>query len=412
MQPPLKLRESAHPDAQPWQSGGYSFSTMVLMKETTATRIGVAMLGHGFMGGIHSRALRAIGVTTWPVAAVPVLLSICGQNPETTEMARRRYGWECSSTDWRDQLDDSRVTLFVNAAPTALHVEPTLEALRLGKHVFCEKPLAVTANEAHTLWSAATAAGVVHACGFNYRFFPALALARQLIQRGDLGDIRRFRSRFFVPNTPSRDAGAQERFVRRAGDATRSVASHHIDAARFLVGEISCVFAHLASEDAAFEPGDRHECTVQALLTFENGASGTLEAALVSTCPAVESIIEVDGSLATMRFSLQTLNTLEVSTRAGRRMVSVADPADPFMEHWYPFGHPIGWGDSFVHEMANVLQGIAEESDVPVLHATFEDGYRCAEICDSIFVSARERRPVTVCCRTATGDVADPKTGR
>jgi predicted dehydrogenase len=364
--------------------------------DTPSATVGVAMLGHGFMGGVHSRALRAIGSSTWPVVAAPRLLLISGRDPESLEDARRRYGWERGCVDWREQVEDPRVDLFLNVGPTPLHVEPTLEALRVGKHVFCEKPLAHGADEAYELWAAASSAGVANACGFNYRFIPAVALAQQLIARGELGEILSFRSRYFVPNTPSRGADIPDSSVSRADDATRNVACHHVDAARFLVGEIASVAGHLSSAAPDFEPGDGSEWGIQALLAFDNGASGTVEAAMVATLPAVDSVIEVAGSRASIRFSLQALNFLEVSTRNGVRLVAANDLDDPFMEHWYPFGHPIGWADSFTNELDNLVRVVAAEPGVAIRYATFEDGYRCAELCDAIFESARSGRRIDV----------------
>src|SRR4029453_11741266 len=134
--------------------------------------IGVAMLGYAFMGKEHSRAFCEAPFLEPPLT--PRLVSISGRTAEKVEEARRRYGWEEATTDWREQVRDDRVQPFHNGGPNDLHAEPTIEAARNGKHVLCEKPLGRTADEALEIWSAADEAGVVHMCGFNYPFLPAV----------------------------------------------------------------------------------------------------------------------------------------------------------------------------------------------------------------------------------------------
>jgi len=151
-----------------------------------ADTIGVAMLGYAFMGKAHSRAFREAAFLE--PALVPRLVSISGRTPEKVEEARRLLGWEEATTDWREQVQDDRVQLFDNGGPNDLHAEPTIEAARNGKHILCEKPLGRTADEARAIWSAAEEASVVHMCGFNYRFVPAVRLAREIVESGDLGD--------------------------------------------------------------------------------------------------------------------------------------------------------------------------------------------------------------------------------
>lgn len=358
--------------------------------------IGIGMVGHGFMGSVHSRALRAIGSTARLSGATPRLVSISGRNPASLEATRSQYGWMQAFTDWREQIVDPNVTVVDNVSPPPLHFEPTLKAIELGKHVFCEKPLAQDARQAHALWCAAAKAGVVHACGFNYRFFPALAVARSLIAAGELGEILHFHSRFYVPTTPTRDQGSASPAGSYSGDVTRSVASHHIDAARFLVGEVCSVFAHAQGVSADFEPGDGQDRAVHAILAFKDGASGTTSAAFLDSCPAVDSLIEVVGTRSGLRFSLRDLNVLTLASRSREQTIYCNDPVDPFMRHWYPFGHPLGWDDSFTNQFDSVIRAISDETRSARDFATFEDGYRCAEICDAMLESARTNQCIHV----------------
>jgi predicted dehydrogenase len=141
--------------------------------------IGVAMLGYAFMGKAHSRALHSLELLDVPLR--PERVSISGRNRGAVEEAREQWGWAEAVTDWREQVTDDRVQLFDNGGPNAVHAEPCIEAVRNGKHVLCEKPLGLSAEESHRMWQEAEQAGVVHMCGFNYRFVPAVRLVRELV---------------------------------------------------------------------------------------------------------------------------------------------------------------------------------------------------------------------------------------
>src|SRR5674476_247118 len=120
------------------------------------------MLGYSFMGKAHSRAFRALRELDPPL--LPELVSLSGRNREAASAVAARYGWSEVVTDWREQVADERVQLFDNGGPNAVHAEPTIAAARAGKHVFCEKPLGLDAEESHAMWRAAEEAGVVHQC--------------------------------------------------------------------------------------------------------------------------------------------------------------------------------------------------------------------------------------------------------
>jgi predicted dehydrogenase len=354
--------------------------------------IGVGMLGHAFMGHAHSLALRAVSAVASPPLA-PQLVSIAGRNRDALEAAAGRFGWGEVVTDWREQVADPRIGLFDNVGPNALHAEPTIAAAQAGKHVLCEKPLGVDADTAHRMWSAAEAAGVVHMCAYNYRFFPAIRLARQMIEAGELGEIHHFRSAFLDASAVDPEATKTSwRFQRsNAGSgALGDLAAHHIDLARFLVGEPARVSATLRT----FVPEHGGvtvdvDDAVQAVVEFESGAIGTVEASRVAAGHVNQSRIEVDGSKASLSFDVQNLNHLRVGEFGkGFRDILVTEREHPFASWWFPTGHPLSWNDSFTHEVAHVLGAIAGEHTVAPYGATFEDGYRCAEVCDAIVAAA------------------------
>src|SRR4029450_11546949 len=172
------------------------FVTMGRASGAEAARtIGVGMLGYAFMGKAHANAYRKITYMTWPPPLVPRLVAISGRTEDAVAEAARRYGFEGYSTDWRELVSNDDVELFDNSGPNNLHAEATIAPAEPGKHVVCENPLAGTPAESYDVWQRVAATGVKHMCAFNYRFVPAVRLARELIDAGELGEIRHFRGR-------------------------------------------------------------------------------------------------------------------------------------------------------------------------------------------------------------------------
>ena len=160
------------------------------------------MLGYAFMGKAHANAYKTLAYMTWPPPLVPQLVAISGRSEDAVAEAARRYAFEQHATDWRELIADDRIGLFDNSGPNHLHREPTLAAVQAGKHVICEKPLGRDAAEAHEIWQRAREAGVKHMCAFNYRFVPAVRLARERRDRALVG-VRAPRGGQ-LPMTPAR----------------------------------------------------------------------------------------------------------------------------------------------------------------------------------------------------------------
>jgi predicted dehydrogenase len=370
------------------------------------------MLGHGFMGKAHVHALRSLRYMAWPPPLVPRLVEIAGRRPEAVAEAARRYGFERAATDWRVLVEDPAIGLFDNAGPNDLHAEPTLAALRAGKHVLCEKPLGRTAPESHELWQAAVAAGVVHMCGFNYRFVPAVRLAREMIDAGELGEVHGFHGSYFQDWLANPESPYVWRLDRqRAGSgALGDIGAHLIDLARFLVGEIATVSGQVRTV-VPERPGGLVDVddTVEATLEFEHGAGGSIVASRLCHGRRNSLGFEVSGTKGSLAFDLERMNELAVylddSRPGGRaqgfRRVLVTEPDHPYLEHWWPPGHVVGWGDTFVHEIGHLLAAIAGEGEVAPYGATFEDGYRAAEVCDAILRSSEQRTCQRIAYATA-----------
>ncbi|MCX7682986.1 MAG: Gfo/Idh/MocA family oxidoreductase [Anaerolineae bacterium] len=391
-----------------------TFTSMAAARAQGAIpEIGVGMLGYAFMGKAHTNAYKKIPYLVYPPPAMPRLVAICGRNEEAVAEAARRYGYETYYTDWRAMLEDERVQLFDNGGPNDAHAEPCILAAQAGKHILCEKPLARTAEEARQMLDAVNQAGVKHMVAFNYRFVPAVRQARALIESGALGRIYHFRAiypqEWIMPhyNTPliwrlqKRHAGS---------GALGDLGAHLIDLARFLVGEIKSVSAMTRTfiterplPDGSGMGSVDVDDAFAAVVEFENGALGTLEATRFAAGSKNRQSWEVNGEKGSMRFNLERLNELEVfwvgetpRETQGFHNVLVTEGYHPWLEHWWPHGHIIGWEHTFVHEIAHLLDCIVNDRDVAPYGATFEDGYRVAAVCDAILESAATRRQVDV----------------
>jgi predicted dehydrogenase len=352
--------------------------------------IGVGMLGYAFMGKAHSNAFKKIAYMTWPPPLVPRLVSIAGRNEEAVRNAAERYGYERWTTDWRQLVADPEIGLFDNGGPNSLHAEPTIAAAEAGKHVICEKPLGRTAEESYDIWQRVAATGVKHLCAFNYRFVPANRLAREMIETGELGEIRHFRGRYLQDwgDDPTLDTWRFNAAEAGSG-ALGDLGAHVVDLARYLVGEFESVSALVKT----FLPGREVDDAIEAAVSFAGGPVGTIEATRLALGRRNALQWEINGSKGSLAFDMERLNELQVFRADGDRArgfktVLVSEADHPWWEFWWPPGHIIGWGETFVHELHHLLRAIAEDGDVAPYGATFEDGYRAAEVCDAIVRSS------------------------
>ena len=309
-------------------------------------------------------------------------------------------------------LRNDRLQLFDNGAPNIAHSKPCIAAAQAGKHILCEKPLAPTAKTAATMLEAVNKSGVKHMVGYNYRFLPAIRQARQLIENGALGEIYHYRAVYLQEWITDPDFPMSWRLdVDVAGSgALGDLGAHIIDLARFLVGEprrVSALARTFVKERPLPDGSGRVPVGVDdafvATLEFDNNTIGTIEASRF--CPGRKNamIVEINAARGSIRFNLERLNELEVfwkedapRTTQGFHDVLVSEAYHPFWSNWWPHGHMIGWEHTFIHEIAHLLDAIVNDKPVAPYGATFEDGYKCAVICDAILASARTGKSMNI----------------
>jgi predicted dehydrogenase len=375
--------------------------------------IGVGMLGHAGVAKAHLNALKKLPYIFWPCPVEFRLVGIAGRSQHAVEAAARRYGFAYATTEWRRLVDDRQVGLLINCAANDAHAAPCIAAAGRGKHLLCEKPLGRDTAEAGQIWEGARRAGIRHQVGFNYRFIPAVRLAREMIQAGDLGELIHFRMRYtddslsdpLAPHT-----WRQEK--RRAGSGVvGDLASHVLDLGRFLAGEIREVagFSRIVTRRRPAGGGSQQMKPVNVedlfvgAVQFAEGALGSLEAS--GCCPGQKNYLtfEANGTRGALRFNLERLNELEVFRTEsparrdrGFKTVLVTDRDHPYGGAWWPPGHILGWEHTFVHQLHHFARAIAGEVAVPPLAADFRDGWRNAVLCDALLEAARTGRRIRV----------------
>ena len=380
--------------------------------------IKIGMVGYKFMGKAHSHAYRDLPLF-FPKSIHPEMKVICGRNPESVAEAAKQFGWEEYATDWRSLLERDDIDLIDINAPSDVHKEITLAAVQAGKHVFCEKPLALTLKDAREMLEAVEAAGVKHMVGFNYRFAPAVMLAKKLIEEGRLGDIYHFRAWFLQdwlidPNFPL--AWRLQKDIAGSG-SHGDLGAHLIDMAHYLIGDITEVIGmsdtfikerplptNMTGLSATVsDNAEKGEVTVDDatlfLARFANGALGSFEATRFASGHRCTNSFEINGSKGSVIFDFERMNELQVyftDDRAdvqGFRRVLATDPAHAFAEAWWPPGHTIGYEHTFIHEVVELMAAFREDRQ-PV--PNFRDGVKCQEVLEAVDLSIEERQWIKV----------------
>jgi predicted dehydrogenase len=351
--------------------------------------LSIGMLGYRFMGQAHANALARLPMF-FPDAPDVERSVLVGRDEDALADAADRLGFAQTATEWRSVVEE--VDVFYNLGPNHLHAEPSIAALEAGTPVLCEKPLAHTERDADAMAAAAAEASVPTACAFNYRFVPAIQYARNLIEGGEIGEIRQFRGRYCQDWLVDADAPWVWRLDEElAGSgALGDLGTHTIDLARFLVGDIADISGRLRTfvDERPVEGGDEtREVTVDdgfaAHCAFENGAMGTIEATRMADGHKNDHSITVHGTEGSLRFSLERLNELEVKLAddRGYQRVLVTDEDDPYVGNWWPPGHVLGWEHTFVHENYEFLSAVADgESFEP----SFADGLAAQNVAAAI----------------------------
>jgi predicted dehydrogenase len=364
---------------------------------TPPPALGVAVIGYAFMGKAHSHAWRNVAALR-PGAPGVRQQVLVGRDADAVAAAADQYGWAESATDWRSVLERDDIDVVDVCVPGHLHAEVAIAALEAGKHVIAEKPLANTMAEAEKMVATARAArerGVHSMVGFNYRRVPALALARQHVADGRIGEVRQVRIAYLQDWLADASAPMTWRLRREtAGSgALGDLASHAVDQVRFLLGqEVTGVNAVTRT----FVPQRRgadgvEDVTVDdaawTTMRTDGGAVVSLEVTRMATARKNALGIEVYGSAGALRFDLESLNHLDVCLDGADSFsrVLVTEPDHPYVDGWWPPGHVLGWDATFTNQAADLLAALAAGQEPA---PSFEDGLAVQRVLAAIEASA------------------------
>ena len=382
----------------------------------------VGMIGYGFMGKVHSNSWRQVG-HFFPLKARVELHTICGRDSAKVQVARAQFGWETACTDWRDVVESPLIDVVDICTPNDSHAEIAIAAARAGKHVLCEKPLALDVKQAEAMLAAAQKARIVHMVCHNYRRIPAIALAKKMIAEGAIGTIYHYRARYAQDWLVDPEFPLKWRLQKQTSGsgANGDINSHIIDIGRYLVGEFKevCGLLHtfITERPMLDQSGTTLRNTVarpvhkMGVVTvddaaivigrFENGALANLEATRYALGRKNHIAIEINGSKGSLYFDFEDMNRLKFFDNLGppdRRgfrdiLVTQPDGSQPYVGHWWKAGHPLGYEHTFVHTVADFVNACVEGKPV---QPTFEDGVRNQRVLEAIEQSAKTGRWIKV----------------
>ena len=371
-----------------------------------AVRVG--LIGAGFMGKIHSIAYRNAAMLFGSEIPAVDSVAVTDFDPALADRAARDWGWARPVRTWQEITAADDVDVIDICTPNDTHVDIALDALAHGKHVLCEKPLALDGDDAYRLCKAALDTDRVTQVGFVYRQWPAVAMARKLIDEGAIGQVRTARARFLLDYNSNPDVPMSWRFDRaRAGSgALGDVGSHCIDLLQYLAGPISAVAARMQTfvDQRRGADGRPVDVTVddqtEILADFESGATGTILASWAGTGHKCDLGFEVIGSRGSVAFGWQRSNELQFFDggdpidRQGFRTILVG-PAHPGADGIHTVAaQGLGYTDAFTIAARNTLRNLA--AGTVVSGPTFVDGLRVAEVSDAVIAAVADGSTVAV----------------
>lgn len=382
------------------------------MTASTGTQrqsLGVAVAGFGWMGRVHTQAYARVLHHFPQLPLSPELVAVADEVPGRAQEAAAQFGFAVATLDWRELAADPNVHAVSIAAPNFLHKEIGMAMAQAGKHIWIEKPVGLTTADATAVADAVAAAGVQGTVGFNYRNAPAVATAREMIVSGELGSITHARFRLLSDYAAHPEGALSWRYERARGGSgvLGDLASHGVDLARYLLGDIDALVSDTAtflterarptgatSGHARAAGGDlgpvENEDYVSSLLRFASGARGTLEASRVAVGEQNNYGFEIHGTKGAVFWDYRRMGELGVSVGTAYQDQPVSTVyVGPGSGNYAAFqpgsANAMGYDDLKVIEAYNFLRSIAEGTGYG---STLDDAVRGARALDAMAESA------------------------
>jgi predicted dehydrogenase len=382
-------------------------------------KVNIAMIGTGFMGKAHSNGWMKVG-KFFNIPFEPVLKVVFGRDKNKTEEFAARWGYEDTSQDWHEVLARDDIDIVNVVTTTHTHKDIVIEAAKHGKAIFCEKPVALSFQEASEMADAVKNAKVLNYLNHNYRRVPAVAYAKQLIDEGKLGKLYHWRGAYLQdwimdPNFPL--TWHLRKDTANAGPLW-DLNSHSVDLARYLIGGIESVIAvnktfiterplpgagaatFSAGKSQSAETGKVEVEDASFMITeFSNGVLGSFDATRFAGGRKNYNYFEIYGSKGSLVFNFERMNelqylNLEDDTNAqGFRNILVTESTHPYAGAWWAPGHIVGYEHAFVHAMADFLNALKNKTPIT---PNMEDGKEILQVLDAALKSNKEGRKVMV----------------
>ena len=372
----------------------------------------VGMIGAGFMAKAHSLAYATMPMFFWPAPAIPVRYKVADLTEASAKDAAARFGFSGYTGNWKELIDDPKVDVIDIVTPNDAHAEIAIAAAKAGKHIFCEKPISRTLDEARQMRDAVKDAKVGNMLAFNYRRTPAVQLAHKYIQEGALGKILTFRGTYLQDWSASPDSPLSWRFQKKicGSGALGDIGTHVVDMARLLVGDFAEVAARLTTyiperpvqsggldslgtvKGGSNAPKEKVDVDdeVEFAIRFANGATGSIEATRNAWGRNNFITFEIHGEIGSIYFNYERRDELQVcfasdpGDRRGFRTVYTG-PAHPYGQNLWPIpALGIGYSETKIVECYDFFKSIVEGAPAS---PNFEDGYQIERICDAVFKS-------------------------
>ncbi len=374
-------------------------------------QLNVGIIGYKFMGKAHSNAWKRAG-DFFELPIQPVMKVACGRHAEGVKAFADNWGWEEIETDWRKVVERNDIDIVDISTPPNTHYDMAIAAAKAGKHIFCEKPMALTYEQTKEMYKVAEANGVKHFLNFNYRRCPAVMLAKRLIDDGRIGRIFHWRGAYLQSWCMDPSFPLTWHFKKEiAGSGVQGcINSHNIDLARFLVGEIKSVVgmaAHFTKErplpdEAAagtFKGATKGtamgkvtvEDAISMVAEFENETLGSFDATFYAPGRKNYNYFEIYGSKGSLLFDFERMNELlfysndDPEYAQGFRNILVTEACHDYIPHWWPHGHIIGYEHEFIHGVVDFLNAIDNDTQI---EANFYDGMKGTEVMEAGLKSA------------------------
>jgi predicted dehydrogenase len=376
-----------------------------------AKPLNVGMIGYGFMGRAHSNAYTQVN-HFFDLPYRPVLKAACARSADKAKAFADQWGYESVEADWRKLMERKDIDLIDICTPNNTHAEIALAAAKAGKMILCEKPLAMTGPEGLRMVEAVEKAGVPNMVWYNYRRVPAVTLAKKLIDEGRLGKIFHYRAKFLQdwtinPELPQGGTGLWRLDVAAAGSGVSGdLLAHCIDTALWLNGDLDSINAMTETfikerkhnlTGKVEKVGIDDACTFMG--RFTNGSLALFESTRYARGHKALYTFEINGEHASIFWDLHDLHRLQYFDHRdqgvvrGWRSVHVTDGDHPYMGKWWVPGLQIGYEASFVHQVADFLDGVSTGKPA---QPTFRDAYRTQLVLDAILDSAKGQKWVKV----------------